>query len=124
MGMNNLENGKHERAIMNPESSVKIIGDFCDLNAKAGGTCSDWCIGATDDVSQLRERLGIPHDYDWCLCHCATSAAEAKAIVLGFHNVGFQLSADAAGPPNDSAVYVYTYRKQPVPQPQAAECRA
>jgi hypothetical protein len=92
------------------ESSEKIIRDFCDLNEKAGGNCSEWCVGATEDAERhLYEELGIPRDYPWCIHRCAVSAKEARAIVEGFHNVGCETRFCVGN--TASAIYVFAYRK-------------
>jgi hypothetical protein len=95
------------------ENKAKIIKDFCELNAKAGGTCSDWCIGATDDAERhLFGEVGIARDYSWYIYRCALSAREARAIVLGFHNIGFEANFSGLDGEDESAIYVYAYRKK------------
>ena len=97
---------------MMAEETAKIIKEFCDLNAKAGGNCSEWCIGTTDDVERhLFGELGITRDYPWCIYRCALSAKEARAIMLGFHNIGFEASFGGRGNEDETAVYVFAYRK-------------
>lgn len=95
---------------MMAESSEKIINEFCELNAKAGGNCSEWCVGTTNDAERhLFEELGIPRDYPWCIHRCAISAEEARAIVEGFHNIGCEARLSPAN--NPPATFVFAYRK-------------
>ena len=95
---------------MMTENTAEIIREVCELNAKAGGICSDWCVGATDDAERhLFQELGIPRDYRWCIHRRAVSAKEARAIVQGFHNIGFEASFD--GSDDESALQVFAYRK-------------
>jgi hypothetical protein len=95
---------------MKAQETSKIIRELCELNAKAGGVCAEWCVGATDDAERhLFEELGIPRDYNWCIHRRAISAREARAIVLGFHNIGCEASYAEGG--DESAVYVFAYRK-------------
>ena len=92
------------------EETVDIIREFCELNAKSGGVCAEWCVGATDDAERhLYEELGLPRDYRWCIHRRATSAREARAIVLGFHNIGCE--AIFVKGEDESAVHVFAYRK-------------
>jgi hypothetical protein len=96
------------------EETATIIRDFCELNAKAGGICSEWCIGVTDNVERdLFEELGIPRDYCWCIHRCALSAKEARAIMLGFRNIGFETYSNGKESENESKIYVFAYRKAP-----------
>jgi hypothetical protein len=95
---------------MRAESTEEIIRQFCELNAKGGGICSEWCVGVTEDAEHhLFEELGIPRDYPWCIHRCAASAKEARAIVEGFHNVGCEARFSRIN--GSRAVYVFAYRK-------------
>jgi len=92
------------------EKSVKIITDLCDLNAKAGGICSEWCVGAAEDAElHLFGELGIPRDYPWCIVRGGVSVEEARAIVCGFHNIGCETSFRMGK--NATTVQVFAYRK-------------
>lgn len=92
------------------KESVEIIREFCELNAKAGGVCSEWCVGTTDDAERcLYQELGLPRDYHWVIHRCAGSAKEARAIVLGFHNIGCEANLEQSS--DESAVHVFAYRK-------------
>lgn len=105
---------------MNTEKMDEIIREFCELNAKSGGNCSEWCVGVTDDVERhLYRELGIPHDYRWCIHRRAVSAEEARAIAQGFLNIGYETSPDRNG--NEFAIYVFAYRKLAVINRDAAQ---
>jgi hypothetical protein len=100
---------------MRTEATIDIIREFCELNTKSGGICAEWCVGATDDAEHhLFEELGIPRDYHWCIHRRAISAREARAIVLGFHNIGCEASFVKGE--DESAVHVFAYRKLAVAQ--------
>jgi hypothetical protein len=95
------------------ESTIKIIRDVSQFISEGGGDCSDWCIGATSDVDlgPLRE-MGIGADYRWQICRCALSAMEAKAIVQGFRNLSCTEVMDANKADDETAVYVFAFRKR------------
>lgn len=94
----------------NTEKMADIIREFCDLNVKSGGNCSEWCIGVTDDVERrLFCELRIPRDYRWCIYRRAVSAEEARAIVQGFFNIGYETCLDPKG--GERAIFVFAYRK-------------
>lgn len=105
---------------MSAAETASIIREFCELNAKAGGVCAEWCVGTTSDAERhLFQELRLPRDYRWCIHRRAISAKEARAIVLGFENIGFQASLARGN--DESAVHVFAYRKLSAAESRAAE---
>jgi hypothetical protein len=96
------------------ESTIKIIRDISQFIGDSGGECAEWHIGATSDVDlRLLRDLGIDSQYRWQVCRCALSAAEARAIVLGFKNLSCTETPDPNNADGDGAVYVFAYRRTP-----------
>ncbi len=96
---------------MDGERTVKIISDISHLINAWGGECSEWHIGVTTDLERELFARGIPRDHPGCLCRCAVSAQEARAIVRGFMNLSCNGNLDERDGVNGSAVYIFAFRQ-------------
>ena len=104
---------------MEGERAVKIIDDISRLINAFGGDCSEWHIGVATDLERELFARGIPLDYPWCVCRCAASAEEARAIVRGFMNLSCKGNLDGRDRVSVSAVYIFAYRQPDDRKPRA-----
>ena len=98
---------------MIPENKVKIIRDLCQFID--GGDCSHWYVGVTGHTEQhLFKELKIAPDSGRSIYRRTGSGLEAYAIAKAFWNVECQKSPHGLEAVDESAVYVFAYRTQPL----------